>query len=50
MVNHTRPTPSEEYLLQIHRTFAAPRQRVFDAWAQPEQLERWMCKDVATQQ
>jgi uncharacterized protein YndB with AHSA1/START domain len=32
--------------LEIRRTFAAPRERVFAAWAQREQLERWMCKDV----
>ena len=47
------PTPqstqqSQEFLLQIRRTFAAPRERVFAAWARREQLERWMCKDVAS--
>ncbi len=50
MVNNTRLRPADEFLLQIHRTFAASRQRVFDAWAKPEQLERWMCKDVAAHQ
>jgi uncharacterized protein YndB with AHSA1/START domain len=49
------PTPQPthegpEFLLQIRRTFAAPRERVFAAWAQREQLERWMCKDVASHQ
>jgi uncharacterized protein YndB with AHSA1/START domain len=31
--------------LQIRRTFAAPREKVFAAWTRPEQLEKWMCKD-----
>ena len=31
--------------VQIRRTFAAPREKVFAAWAQREQLEQWMCKD-----
>ena len=35
-----------EFTLQIRRTFAAPREKVFAAWAQREQLEKWMCKDV----
>jgi uncharacterized protein YndB with AHSA1/START domain len=33
--------------LQIRRTFAAPREKVFAAWAEREQLEKWMCRDVA---
>ena len=32
--------------LQVRRTFAAPREKVFAAWAQPEQLKKWMCGDV----
>ena len=43
-------TPSvqtgEKFLLEIRRTFGMPRERVFAAWAEREQLERWMCKDV----
>jgi uncharacterized protein YndB with AHSA1/START domain len=35
------------FTLQIRRTFAAPREKVFAAWAEPEQLEKWMCRDVA---
>ena len=50
MVNYSSSAAASEFLLQIHRTFAAPRQRVFDAWAKREQLERWMCKDVAAHQ
>jgi uncharacterized protein YndB with AHSA1/START domain len=33
--------------VQIRRTFAAPREKVFAAWTQREQLEKWMCRDVA---
>jgi uncharacterized protein YndB with AHSA1/START domain len=36
-----------EFTLEIRRTFAAPREEVFAAWAQREQLEKWMCADVA---
>lgn len=40
------PKQTPEFTLQIRRTFAAPREKVFAAWAQREQLERWMCKDM----
>ena len=33
------PTPVE--VLEVSRTFAAPRDRVFAAWTQPEHLNRW---------
>jgi uncharacterized protein YndB with AHSA1/START domain len=36
-----------EITLEIRRTFAAPREKIFAAWAQREQLEKWMCADVA---
>jgi uncharacterized protein YndB with AHSA1/START domain len=42
------PQQEPEYTLQIRRTFAAPREKVFAAWARREQLEKWMCKDVAS--
>jgi len=32
--------------LQMRRVFQAPRERVWAAWTQREQLEEWMCKDV----
>jgi uncharacterized protein YndB with AHSA1/START domain len=35
-----------EFTLQIRRTFAAPREKVFAAWTEPNQLEKWMCRDV----
>ena len=31
--------------LEVRRTFAAPREKVFAAWTEREQLEQWMCKD-----
>jgi uncharacterized protein YndB with AHSA1/START domain len=31
--------------VQVRRTFAAPREKVFAAWTQRDQLEKWMCKD-----
>jgi uncharacterized protein YndB with AHSA1/START domain len=36
---------SPEFTLEVRRTFAAPREKVFAAWARREQLEQWMCKD-----
>lgn len=39
------PQPTPGFTLEIRRTFAAPREKVFAAWAQREQLEQWMCKD-----
>jgi uncharacterized protein YndB with AHSA1/START domain len=42
-----QPSPQgHEFLLQIRRIFNVPRERVFAAWADREQLQRWMCKDV----
>ncbi len=42
------PQADPEFTLQIRRTFAAPREKVFAAWAQREQLEQWMCKDASS--
>ena len=49
------PTPSQGnpqantgLTLQVRRTFNAPLERVFAAWAQPDQLKQWMCGDVPT--
>jgi uncharacterized protein YndB with AHSA1/START domain len=41
------PQQTPAFTLQIRRTFAAPREKVFAAWVQREQLEQWMCKDVS---
>jgi len=34
------------FTLEVRRTFAVPREKVFAAWAQRDQLEQWMCKDA----
>lgn len=39
------PQQGPETRLQIRRTFAAPRKKVFEAWTQREKLEKWMCRD-----
>jgi uncharacterized protein YndB with AHSA1/START domain len=36
------PTPDTGTTLVLRRSFAAPRQRVFRAWIEPEALERWL--------
>jgi uncharacterized protein YndB with AHSA1/START domain len=42
----SQPAGPETPLLQMRRVFHAPRERVWAAWTQREQLEEWMCKDV----
>jgi uncharacterized protein YndB with AHSA1/START domain len=44
----TSPPAGPEMSLQMRRVFQAPRERVWAAWTQREQLEEWMCKDVPT--
>lgn len=34
--------------LEVRRTFAASRERVFAAWTQREQYSQWMCKVAPT--
>lgn len=34
--------------LEVRRTFAAPRQRVFDAWTSAEALKQWHAPENAT--
>jgi uncharacterized protein YndB with AHSA1/START domain len=41
------PQSSPALTLQVRRTFAAAREKVFAAWTEREQLEKWMCRDVA---
>jgi len=41
-----QPSHSAEFRLEIRRLFHAPREKVFAAWAEREQLEKWMAKDV----
>lgn len=37
----TSSATSPETTLQIRRTFQAPRERVFRAWTEPEELRKW---------
>jgi uncharacterized protein YndB with AHSA1/START domain len=41
------PQSRPDFTLQIRRTFAAPREKVFAAWTDPAQLKKWMCREVA---
>ncbi len=34
-------TEAKSKALEVRRTFAAPPQRVFQAWTRPEELKRW---------
>ena len=44
-----QPTQGKPQLsLEVRRIFAAPRQKVFAAWADPQQVAQWMYKDVAS--
>jgi len=40
--------PKSEMRIQVRRTFAAPREKVFKAWVDQAGLEQWMCRDVPT--
>ncbi len=44
----TAATPSQSGKLEVRRTIAAPRERVFEAFARQEQMDRWMCRDEAS--
>ncbi|HWH78877.1 MAG TPA: SRPBCC domain-containing protein [Candidatus Binatus sp.] len=33
--------------LRVSRIFAAPRQKIFEAWTAPEKLSQWMCRVTA---
>lgn len=38
-------SPSAGLTLKVKRTFQAPLEKVWEAWAEPERLECWMCRD-----
>lgn len=38
------PQPFPETTLQIKRIFPASRQKVFQAWTQPESMTKWLCR------
>ena len=42
------PQENSERTVQLRRTFAAPREKVFEAWTRKELLEQWMCRDEKT--
>ena len=42
------PQQIPETRLQLRRTFAAPREKVYRAWTELEGLDQWMCRDVPT--
>ena len=37
------PHPQPEATLEVRRTYAAPREKVFAAWTERRHLEHWMC-------
>ena len=34
--------PNKETILQLRRVFSAPREKVFAAWTDPEQMKKWI--------
>ena len=38
------PAYAPETKLEVRRMFAAPREKVFEAWTQREKVEKWMCR------
>ncbi len=44
----TSTTPGPACKLEIRRTIASPRERVFEAFARQEQMDHWMCRDAAS--
>ena len=47
MPNATTTPAATAVTLEVRRTFAASRQRVFDAWSSAEALKRWHAPDNA---
>jgi uncharacterized protein YndB with AHSA1/START domain len=44
----TSATSGKAGKLEVRRMIAAPRARVFEAFAHREQMDRWMCRDAAS--
>jgi uncharacterized protein YndB with AHSA1/START domain len=48
MASTTRQTAQADIILEVRRTFAAPRERVFDAWTRAEELRKWFAPGPLT--
>ena len=48
MASTTRQPERTEHTLEIRRTFAASRERVFDAWTRAEELRKWFAPGPLT--
>lgn len=48
MASTTRQPEQTEHTLEIRRTLAAPRERVFDAWTRAEELRKWFAPGPLT--
>jgi uncharacterized protein YndB with AHSA1/START domain len=48
MASTTRQTEQTSVTLEIRRTFAAPRERIFNAWTRSEELRKWFAPGPLT--
>ena len=48
MASTTRQREQADVTLEIRRTFAAPRERVFNAWTRAEELRKWFAPGPLT--
>lgn len=48
MAATTRQPQQSERTLEIRRTLAAPRERVFNAWTRSEELRKWFAPGPLT--
>jgi uncharacterized protein YndB with AHSA1/START domain len=48
MASRTRDAEQSESTLEVRRTIAAPRERVFNAWTRAEELRRWFAPGPLT--
>jgi uncharacterized protein YndB with AHSA1/START domain len=48
MASTTRQSEQKDLTLEIRRTFAAPRERVFNAWTRSEELRKWFAPGPLT--
>jgi uncharacterized protein YndB with AHSA1/START domain len=48
MATTTRQSEQSELTLEVRRTFAAPRERVFNAWTRAEELRKWFAPGPLT--